>query len=60
VPEPDSPEEEHLPQTPAEGDEPVVEEEETLKMSTLRWSALWGVPAVVVIVVFVVVVHLAG
>jgi len=45
---------------PTEGDEPGVERAESLHMPARRWALLWGLPIAGAIVVFVVLVHLAG
>jgi hypothetical protein len=47
-------------EAPTEGDEPEVEGAESLHMSVARWVQLWVVPAVALIIVFVVFVHLAS
>lgn len=43
-----------------QGDEPAVERAESLRLPANRWALLWGLPIVAAIVIFVVLVHLAG
>ena len=47
-------------QPPTEEEKPEVDGAESLHMSVARWTWLWALPAVALIIVFVVFVHIAS